>query len=593
MAVLSWIWGIVKGVLNGIARAVVTLLILLLVLAGIAMFSGDGVGANTVLELDLRKAMDDKSNASLLDLGDGKLSIMDVVLGLDRAARDPRVKGVFLRVGSGDLSVPKAEELRDALKHFKESKKFVIAHSQSFYSGGLGDYTAATAADQIWMQPVSTFFSAGASATTMFFKGLFDKINATPQFVQRYEYKNAANVFTETDFTPAHREATLRLLQSWYDSATTEAASDRKLDRATLVSVLDAGPATVETVKDKGLITNIGYDDDARDAAKAQAGSGAAIMRFDRYAQATRNRNFGSGGASTIALVHAAGDIVEGSDDGPLGNSNSQIAGDTFSQAIRDAAADKNVKAILLRVDSPGGSAIASDQILQALKKAHAAGKPIVVSMGSVAASGGYYISVAGDRIVAEPGTITGSIGVLWGKFAVGKSLEMVGLEARELGVGKNALFLSGITPWDSTQLAAVNAQADLVYADFTQKVAAGRKLPLERVQQVARGRVWTGADAKERGLVDELGGFWVAVADVRKLAGLAPDARVTFQNYPESRGLVGAVARMLGSSAASLKALDGLNALMQSMPVKTLIDVAREMPAAGVQMRAMDLPVH
>jgi protease-4 len=291
--------------------------------------------------------------------------------------------------------------------------------------------------------------------------------------------------------------------------------------------------------------------------------------------------------------VHAAGDIVEGSDDGPLGNSNSQIAGDTFSQAIRDAAADKNVKAILLRVDSPGGSAIASDQILQALKKAHAAGKPIVVSMGSVAASGGYYISVAGDRIVAEPGTITGSIGVLWGKFAVGKSLEMVGLEARELGVGKNALFLSGITPWDSTQLAAVNAQADLVYADFTQKVAAGRKLPLERVQQVARGRVWTGADAKERGLVDELGGFWVAVADVRKLAGLAPDARVTFQNYPEPRGLVGAVSRILGSSAASLKALDGLNALIQSAPVKALIDVARAMPEAGVQMRAMDLPVH
>ena len=181
------------------------------------------------------------------------------------------------------------------------------------------------------------------------------------------------------------------------------------------------------------------------------------------------------------------------------------------------------MKAILLRVDSPGGSAIASDQILQALKKARATGKPIVVSMGSVAASGGYYIAMAADRIVAEPGTLTGSIGVLWGKVAVGKSLEMVGVEARELGVGKNALFLSGIAPWDQTQLAAVNAQADLVYADFTQKVAAGRKLPLERVQQVARGRVWTGADAKERGLVDELGGFWTAVADVKRLAGIAP----------------------------------------------------------------------
>jgi protease-4 len=589
MVVLSWMWGIVKSVLNGIARAVVALLILLLVLVGVAMFSGDGVGSNTVLELDLRNAMDDKSASSVFDLGTGRLAIMDVVMGLDRAARDPRVKGVFIRVGSGDLSVPKAQELRDALKHFQESKKFVIAHSQSFYSGGLGDYTAAAVADQIWMQPVSTFFSSGASGTTMFFKGLFDKVQATPQFVQRYEYKNAANVFTETDFTPPHREATLRVLQSWYESATAQAAADRKLDTAGLISVLDSTPATVETVKDKGLITNIGYDEDARDAAKARAGSGATITRFDRYAQATRNRGPSLSGGSTIALVHAAGDIVEGGDDSPLSTSNS-VAGDTFSQAIRDAAADRNVKAILLRVDSPGGSAIASDQILQALKKARATGKPIVVSMGSVAASGGYYIAMAGDRIVAEPGTLTGSIGVLWGKVAVGKTLEMVGLEARELGVGKNALFLSGITPWDANQLDAVNAQADLVYADFTQKVAEGRKLPLDRVQQVARGRVWTGADAKERGLVDELGGFWTAVADVKQLARIAPDAQVAFKNYPAPRGLIGAVSRLMGSSQASIKALEGLDALMQAAPVKALVEMAR-ISESGVQLRAAGLP--
>ncbi len=592
MVVLSWLWGIVKGVLNSIAKAVVALIILVLLLAGIAFISGDGVSANTVLELDLRKAMDDKSASSLFDLGAGKVSIMDVVMGLDRAGRDPRVKGVFLRVGSGDLSVPKAEELRDALRHFKESNKFVIAHSQSFYSGGLGDYTAAAVSDEIWMQPVSTFFTAGTSSTTMFFKGLFDKVNATPQFVQRYEYKNAANVFTESDFTPAHREATLRVLQSWYDSATTEAASDRKLDRAQLISVLDSGPATVETVKDKGLITNIGYDDEARDAAKMRAGTGAQVITFDRYLQATRNRNPGLAGASTIAFIHAAGDIVEGGDDSPFAAASTSVAGDTYSQAIREAAADKNVKAILLRVDSPGGSAIASDQILQALKKARTAGKPIVVSMGSVAASGGYYIALAGDRIVAEPGTLTGSIGVLWGKVAVAKSLEMVGVEAKELGVGKNALFLSGITPWDQTQLGAVNAQADLVYADFTQKVAMGRKLPLERVQQVARGRVWTGADAKERGLVDELGGFWTAVADVKQLAGLAPDARVAFKNYPAARGLVGRLSRAFGGSAASLKALEGLDTILQTEPVKALVEVARTASQGGVQLRAAGLPM-
>ncbi|HMI97713.1 MAG TPA: signal peptide peptidase SppA [Micropepsaceae bacterium] len=590
MIVLSWMWEIVKSVLNGIAKVVVFAIILMLVLVGVGVFSGDGIARNTVLELDLRQSMEDKSSSSLFDLGEANPSIMDVVMGLDRAARDARVKGIFLRVGTADLSVPKAEELRDALKHFKESGKFVIAHSQSFYSSGLGDYTVAAGADQIWMQPVSTFFSAGTATTTLFFKGLFDKVNAVPQFVQRYEYKNAANVFTQTDFTAPHREATLRVLQSWYDSATTEASTDRKLDRAVLTAVLDAAPATVEAVQEKGLITNIGYDAEARDAAKSRAGADAKVTSFERYVQATRNQGAGFG-APTIALVHAAGDIVEGEDDSPLQRGSASVAGDTFSQAIRDAAEDKNVKAILLRVDSPGGSAIASDQILDALKKARATGKPIVVSMGAVAASGGYYISMAADRIIAEPGTLTGSIGVLWGKFAVGKTAEMVGLEARELGVGKNALFLTGITPWNETQLAQVNMQADIVYADFTKKVAEGRKMPLDRVEQIARGRVWTGADAKERGLVDDLGGFWTAVAEVKTLAGISPNTRVAFKSYPQPHGLVGTVSRLLDGSVASLKALEGLSALLQATPVKALVEAVRAMPEGRAELRAIGLP--
>ena len=211
--------------------------------------------------------------------------------------------------------------------------------------------------------------------------------------------------------------------------------------------------------------------------------------------------------------------------------------------------------------------------------------------MGSVAASGGYYISMAADRIIAEPGTLTGSIGVLWGKFAVGKTAEMVGLEARELGVGKNALFLSGIAPWNENQLAQVNMQADIVYADFTKKVAEGRKLPLERVEQVARGRVWTGADAKERGLVDDLGGFWTAVTEVKTLAGISPDTRVAFKNYPQSQGLIGTASRLLGGSVASLKALEGLSALMQATPVKALIEAVRAMPEGRAELRAIGLP--
>lgn len=591
MIVLSWLWGIVKSVLNTIARAVAFVVILVIILAGIGLVSGDGLPSNMVLQLDARKSIGDKSANGLLDLGNRSLSVMDIVMTLDRAERDARVKGVFIRVGSGDLSVPRAEELRDALKRFRAAGKFVIAHSQSFYSGGLGDYVLAAASDEIWMQPVSTFFSAGASTSTLFLKGLFDKVEATPQFVQRREYKNAVNMFTEADFTPAHREATLRILQSWYDSSVDEAAMDRSLTRDALVSVLDNAPVTVQEVQQKGLITHIGYDDEAREAAEQKAGGDPTVTDFGRYAQATRGEGAGSR-APTIAFVHAAGQILEGDNDSPLSDNIDSIYGDVYAKAIRDAADDDSVRAILLRVDSPGGSAIASDQILQAVKKAKAAGKPVVVSMGSVAASGGYYISLAADRIIALPGTLTGSIGVLWGKVAVGRSMGLVGVAAKELGVGQNALFLSGVTPWTDAQLAKVNEQADIVYADFTSKVAEGRKMPIDRVENVARGRVWTGADALERGLVDELGGFWAAVDDVKMLAGIDADTRVRFKTYPASEGFLGAVSRLLETSSASLKALQGLNALMEAEPVRALTDALHAMPSGRIEFSARGLPV-
>jgi protease-4 len=515
---------------------------------------------------------------------------MDIIMALDTAERDARVKGVFIRVGSGDLSIPKAQELRDALKRFRASGKFVIAHSQSFYSGGLGDYVVAAASDEIWMQPVSSFFTSGTATTALFLEGLFDKVEATPQFVQRYEYKNVANMFTEMDFTPAHREATLRILQSWYDTGVNVLAADRSLPRETLVSVLDASPVTVEEVREKGLITHVGYDDEARDAAEDKAGEDATVTEFARYAQATRAQRSPTG-APTIALVHAAGEILEGDEEDALSGSADMIYGDVFARAIREATDDDAVRAILLRVDSPGGSAIASDQILQALKKAREAGKPIVVSMGSVAASGGYYISLAANRILALPGTLTGSIGVVWGKVAVGGTMNLLGVNARELGVGNNALFLSGVTPWNEMQMVKVNEQADIVYADFTAKVAEGRSMPLERVQEIARGRVWTGADALERGLVDELGGFWAAVEDAKMLAGIDADQRVRFRSYPEQEGFLGALSRVLDSSSAALKTLHGLHVLLNSEPVETFTAALRSMPKGGIELRAGGLP--
>ncbi|MCH8859130.1 MAG: S49 family peptidase [Proteobacteria bacterium] len=244
-----------------------------------------------------------------------------------------------------------------------------------------------------------------------------------------------------------------------------------------------------------------------------------------------------------------------------------------------------------MRVDSPGGSAIASDQILDALKKAREAGKPVVVSMGTVAASGGYYISLAANRIFAHPGTLTGSIGVVWGKIAVGDSLALLGLRGAELSVGRNALFLSGLTPWDADQMAEVEAQADAIYEDFTRKVAEGRNMPLPEVLEIARGRVWTGADAQVRGLVDELGGFWAAVDHAKELAGIDPDVQVVFREFPRRRNLFGRLSDLLNISAGALAALHGLNTLLGSPPVQAVVDAMQATQGAGAQFRALGLP--
>ncbi len=589
-AVFNWFWLILKGTLNAIAKVIVFCVLLVAAIFITGLLKGDGLPRQMVLELDLRTPMEDKAVSGPFDFGTEQLSVMDVVLGLDAAARDPRVAGVFMRVGTGGLSVAKAEELRDALKRFHASGKFVVAHSQGFNSGDLGDYVAAAASDEIWMQPASSFFPAGAASSTLFLKGLLDKINAVPQFAQRYEYKNAVNIFTEKDFTPPHREATTRLLQSWYDSATADMAADRKMDHGALTAFLDNSPTVVTEAKDKGLVNAIGYDDDARKAALGRAGQNAKIVPFGKFAKAKRQMQAILPGPK-IALIHAAGTIVEGIDNGSSFGGDLVVASDDFARAIRAAAKDPNIKAILLRVSSPGGDALASDQILDALKKAHAAGKPVVVSMGPVAASGGYYISLAADRIVAEPGTVTGSIGAFSGKIAVGKTLELLGIEAREIGIGKNALFLSAIEPWDAAQMAKLDQQVDMIYDDFTKKVAMGRKLPLATVQQIARGRVWTGADAKERGLVDELGGFWTAVDAAKKLAGIDKSTQVVFVSYPKPKGWLASFSKLFGQSEESVKALQGLSTLLQSAPIKALIMALEEAPSSRAEFRAVGLP--
>jgi protease-4 len=590
VAFLRWLRSIAVGTLNGIVRFAFLLLLLFLALFLIGLAEGDGLPGKMVLAIDLRQPIAD-SLPQNFTFGTKPLSVMDVILALDAAGHDDRVKGVVVRVGAANMSIAQAEELGTAFKRFRKSGKFVIAHAQGFEAPGLGDYLTASSADEIWMQPKSPFSAAGEGGGEIFLRGLLDKIQAEPQIAKRADYKSAADTLMEKNMSPADREQITALLQSWYDNATKGAAEGRNLSPKALAAVFDASPQFTDDVKKAGLIDKIGFDDDAMQAALNKAGAGAKPVPMPEYIHADEDLNE-VGDGSRIALIEGAGEIVEGSTGGSGLFGNEQVmAGDDIARAIREAAKDKTVKAIVLRVDTPGGSVTASDQILDAVKKAQAKGIPVVVSMGPVAASGGYYISTSADRIVAEPGTITGSIGVLTGKISFGKSVGLLGIGTDEVGIGKNALMDSAIQPYTPEQWASLNAQADAIYADFKQKVAAGRKLPLDQVQEIARGRVWSGSDANTRKLVDDLGGFWTAVDDAKQLAKLGPNDEVVFKRFPRQKSFFQELGETFGGNSATMRAAKGWVTLMNSPPARAVVSASQELPRGGVEMRAVNLP--
>jgi protease IV len=590
VAFLRWARSIVLGTLNGVVMFVLFITLVVLALIGVGLAYGDGMPGKMVLNLDLRTPIKDSSNQAVLAF-ERTPTVIDIVLALDRAGRDGRVKGMFMRLGSAGLSVAQAEEIGAAVARFRTTGKFAIAYSQGFLSQGLGDYLTAASANEIWMQPKSPFSAAGEAAGAVFLRGLFDKIQAVPQIAKRSDFKSAADTFMEKERTPADRLQTTAFVQSWYNSATQAVAADRKLDVKAVVAAFESSPQFADDARRARLIDKIGYDDEAENAARDRADNASLISLMD-YARATEGAgNIGSG--PRVALIAGTGDIVEGSTrHGSLFEDSGVIAGDDFAESIRKATKDSSIKAILLRIDSPGGSVTASDQILDALRKARAAGKPVIVSMGTLAASGGYYVSCDANKIVAEPGTLTGSIGVLTGKVAIGKSLGLIGVTEDEIGVGKNATFDSEATPFTPDQWANLNAQADSIYADFLQKVAAGRNLPLSTVQNIAKGRVWTGADARSQGLVDDLGGFWTAVAEAKAAAGIASDERVVFKRYPQSEGFFQALRDAASGTEAGMRVVEGLSAITQAPAAHAVLEALSDAPRENVEMRATDLPI-
>jgi protease IV len=562
-----------------------------------------GVPKGCVLELDLRTTPPEAAGFDPLTMisGGGRPMVLrEAVSALHRAADDPRVAGLIARVQLPAAAAGPVQELRDAVKAFTAVKPS-LAWAETF--PGTLSYYLASAFGEVWMQPSGTVGLIGFATNALFLRDALEKAGIEAQFIARGEYKSAANLFTEDRYTDAHREADTRLLESLRAQVWKAVADSRGIDEDALDALADRAPLLREEALTSGLIDHVGFRDEAYariaelvgaegispETGDADGDNAPPRLYLSRYARATAPGGSplpsvpGRGRKPTIAVVTIAGPIVSGRGGrGILPFGNSSAGADTIAAGLREAAADESVSAIVLRVDSPGGSVSASETIWREVRKARDRGKPVVVSMGAVAASGGYYVAMGADAIVANPGTITGSIGVITGKLIARDLKDRLGVGSDAVRTNANADAWSINAPFTDEQHARVEAEADLCYTDFIQRVAEGRKLSTDAVEAVARGRIWTGADALGHGLVDELGGLRAALRRAKVLAGLDEDAKANIVGYPGS-SLWDFVRPRPSSQPAAASLPDALGALIGQSLAGIVEQAERTLSGASV----------
>lgn len=536
------------------------------------------VPSQVVLELDLRGGLTDQAPTNpFANFGGGGLSVMRVVDVLAQAEDDDKVKVVLVRLPETGMTPAAADELRQAIRRFRASGKPVIAHSQGLMPMGavISTYMLGASASEFWMQDNATFQATGLASEEIFFGRAFERYGVRADFEQRYEYKNAVNPFTQSGFTEAHREATEGWMTSIYETAIANAAQDRRMEPEALRAAIESGPHTPERARALGLIDNTGGVAEVEAEARRRAGEHARVLRFSEYAGAVGERT--GSGRNAIAIVGGEGAILTGRGSADPFGAGSVMASDDIARAIHDAIDDRSVRAIVFRVSSPGGSPEGSEQILDAVRAAKAAGKPVVVSMGAYAASGGYWISSEASAIVAQPTTLTGSIGVFGGKFVLGDALARFGVDVSGISVGgEYADAFATDRPFNQAERAAFAGWMDQVYEDFVARVSTGRNLPAARVREIARGRVWTGAQAHELGLVDEVGGLHEAIQRAKALAEIPEDESVRLRRYPRPKSTWEAFGELFGSTSEAADALVRLGAIMDDPDVQAVAARAR-----------------
>jgi protease-4 len=473
-------------------------------------------------------------------------SVDAVVENLRKAKVDARIASVLL-IPSG-FATPywaKLEEVRDAVLDFRRSGKPIYAHLEF---GGQSEYYLATACDRIYLVPSSSLDLTGLASYEIFLRGTLDKIGAYPDMIHIGNYKTASNQLTEKTMTPAHREMAESLNTDAFEQMIRAIADGRKKSEADVRALVDKGPFLADDAKAAGLIDAVAYEDEVRDILKAGR-KDAGQMDLADYMRISA-QSLGLNKGARIAVIFASGAIVSGASGyDPL--NGAAVGSDTLADSIRRVRKDARVRAIILRIDSPGGSAVASDVIWRELRLALTdnPGKPLVVSMSDLAASGGYYIAVAAPTIVAEPGTLTGSIGIYGGKIVLGGTYGKLGMTIESVSKGRNAELNSPIRPFNEEERAKIEQQLRAFYELFLKRVAESRHLTPTRVDEVGQGRVWTGRQAKEIGLVDELGGLQRAIVLAKQRAKIAPDAEVEIVAYPPRRTLYDFLTSQMGAS--------------------------------------------
>jgi protease-4 len=476
-------------------------------------------------------------------------TVRSIVEMLHQAKTDTRVTAVLLEpTGFGSPYWAKVQELRDALVDFRESGKPIYAYLE--YADER-NYYLATAADHVALMPSATLDLTGVATYALFLRGTFDKVGVVPDMHHIGAYKTAVNTYTEKTYTAAHKEMDESLNRDLYEQIVRGIADGRKKNEAEIRARFDEGPFLPEDELNAGLIDDVVYEDQVDD--KMSAGEHRTRIDGDDYGRVSLT-SLGLNKGPRIAVIYATGTIASGrSGYDPV---NGAIVGsETLIEHIRQARKDNSVRAIVLRVDSPGGSAQASDAVWRELMIARQerADRPLVVSMSDLAASGGYYIAMPAQVIVAQPSTLTGSIGIFSGKIVTGGVYGKLGANIQSTSIGKHAEIDSPARPYNAEELAKLNEQLQAFYDSFVEKVAESRHTSPEKIDAIAQGRVWTGQQAKQNHLVDELGGLDRAIAIAKQRAKLPADREVELKVYPAPKSFYELLSEQFSGTSAGV----------------------------------------